>query len=173
MIEKRIPDDKIIELLTKEIKEFGLEFARTKPRSDVNLSVFNMLKDKIPKYDIKPAMFGRGTYDMERKDSDNIKQVIEHMNASYCTNTLYYSYGSSLNWHTNSDVPGMRTYILYTTKPGIFRYKDPETGEIVDDEDYVGWTQRTFKVDQEKLLWHCVYSPAPRFAYGFNHAFGV
>jgi hypothetical protein len=170
MIEKRVPDKKVIEYLTKEIKEFGLSFAKTKENFNMTKTAFDKLKDSIPQnVEIHKALMQFGAHDMERKDSENIKNTIDHLKQSYSTNTMYYSAGSCINWHTNSDDLGIRTYILYTSKPGIFRYKDPNTGEIIDDLDYVGWTQRSFKVDKDNLLWHCVYSPAPRFAYGFNY----
>jgi hypothetical protein len=171
MIEKRVPDKKVIEFLTKEIKEFGLSFAKSKDDFNMNKTSFDKLKDSIPQnVEIHKALMHYGVYDMERKQSENIKNVIDYLHQSYSTNTIYYSTGSCINWHTNSDDEGIRTYILYTSKPGIFRYKNSNTGEIIDDLDYVGWTQRSFKVSKDNLLWHCVYSPAPRFAYGFNYA---
>jgi hypothetical protein len=170
MIEKRVPDKQVIQYLTKEIKEFGLSFAKSKDNFNMSKSAFDKLKTSIPKsVEIHKAHMLYGAYDMERKTSDNIVDVLQYLNQSYSTNTMYYTAGSCINWHTNSDDPGIRTYILYTSKPGIFRYKDSNTGEIIDDLDYVGWTQRSFKVDKDNLLWHCVYSPAPRFAYGFNY----
>jgi hypothetical protein len=171
MIDKTIPDKTVIDFLTQEIKEFGIPFAKGKPNLCMTKTSFDKFKNTLPKMDLVPkAALFYGTHDMKRVESANIQGVIKHMNQTHCTNTLYYSAGSCLNWHTNSDNVGIRTYILYTSKPGIFRYKDPFTGKIIDDEDYVGWTQRTFKVGKENLLWHCVYSPAPRFAYGFNNA---
>jgi hypothetical protein len=169
MIVKKIPSKEIIDILTNEIKFFGLDFAKTKPNLMASLSVFNSFKDKIPNFDIlKQANSDYGTYDMDRKNHKVIEDVKNILKADSCTNTLYYSKGSFINWHTNSDFPGTRSYIIYTTKPGIFRYKDQKTGNIIDDIDYVGWTQRTFEVDENNLLWHCVYSPSFRFSYGFN-----
>ena len=169
MIIKTVPDQRIIDILSEELKSFGLPFANGKPNFLANLSTFDNIKDSIPKMDCLPvAQICWGTYDMCRKQESFIDDIKQILNANTCTNTLYYSSGSFINWHTNSDNPGIRTYILYTAKPGIFRYRDYLTGEIIDDYDYVGWTQRTFDVNKNNLLWHCVYSPSPRFAYGFN-----
>ena len=169
MIEKRKPSQTIIDILTEEIRTFGLPFAKDKKSFGATKESFDRIKNMqgSETLNLKASMTW-GTYDMQRKKEPFIKKVIKELDASCCTNTLFYSQGSFIDWHTNSDDPGIRTYILYTSKPGIFRYKDQTTGEIVDDLDFVGWTQRSFKVDKENLLWHCVYSPAPRFAYGFN-----
>jgi hypothetical protein len=170
MIDKKVPAKEIIELLKLEIKNYGLEFAKSKKDFNSSKSTFDKLIDipTISTLNKKASLSVWGTYDMERKSSENIKKVLSILNCSYCTNTLYYTKGSFIEWHTNDDDPGERTYILYTNSPGIFRYKDTKTGKIVDDYDYVGWTQRTFLVDPLTPLWHCVYSPSPRFAYGFN-----
>lgn len=169
MIKKTVPDKRIIELLTKEITEYGLEFAKDIPKQKMTKTAFDIYKDSIPKeIDITQASLEYGAHSMNRKEHENIQQVKEILKAAHCTNTMYYAPNSCIDWHTNSDNDGTRVYIIFTSKPGIFRYKDPTTGEIVDDIDYVGWTQREFLVDKHNPLWHCVYSPGPRFAYGFN-----
>ena len=88
---------------------------------------------------------------------------------SRCTNYIAYPPNTIMAWHTNSDTPGVRTYYIYTERPGIFRYID-ESGDTVDDYDNVGWTARSFKINPEKPLWHTVWSQGLRFAFGFNTA---
>ena len=71
-------------------------------------------------------------------------------------------------WHTNSGVPGWRLYISYAQEPGksFFRYRDPDTDEIVtsvDDE----WTVRLFAIRADKPLWHAIYSETHRFSLGY------
>ncbi len=168
MIEKCVPPQTIIKILQNEIKEFGLPFAKEKPHYKASKTAFdNMINiEGIPSVNLK-AMMNWGVYNMERKEESFIAEIIDILDADECTNTIYYSSGSFIDWHTNSDNPGIRTYILFTPTPGIFRYKT-QTGEIVDDYDYAGWTMRRFLVDPLKPLWHCVYSPSLRFAYGFN-----
>jgi len=169
MIKKSIPSENIIKILTEEIKNFGLEFAKGKPIGNVSKLAFDNFITAIPKtQDNTKASMNFGAFDMQRKDQPFVKEVIDILGAKSCTNTMYYTQNSCIDWHTNSDNVGTRVYIIFTNKPGIFRYKDPFTGTIVDDMDYIGWTQREFKVDKNNLLWHCVHSPSPRFAYGFN-----
>lgn len=169
MIKKSVPSDNIIKILSGEIIEYGIPFSKNIPIGKITKDVFDSYKDISLEYDVVPkADMQYGTYNMERKKEPSIQEVIEELGAYECTNTMVYAKNSGINWHTNSDNVGTRIYIIFTVKPGIFRYRDPNTGEIIDDEDYVGWTQREFKIDKEKLLWHCVYSPGIRFAYGFN-----
>ena len=169
MITKTIPDDRIIKLLSEEIKSFGIPFAKNIPNGNVNKTAFDLFKNAIPKNsDNIKASINYGMSDMRRRDEPFIKKVCDILGAYQCTNTAYYTSNSIIDWHTNSDNVGTRIYIIFTTKPGIFRYKDPFTNEIIDNEDFVGWTQREFKIDKNNLLWHCVHSQAPRFAYGFN-----
>lgn len=168
LVKKYKPDDKVIEVLTREINEFGLNFASQQKSSIYTKSVFDKLQIPKDEKDLEKTLISTGALSMSRRDSVNIKEVSKLLNADQCTNTLFYTANGCMPWHTNSDNPGTRIYVVFTSKPGIFRYKNPYTGEIVDDYDYAGWTQREFIVDNDNLLWHCVYSPAYRFSYGFN-----
>jgi hypothetical protein len=169
MLRKTLPDSNIIKILSEEIIVFGIPFAKTIKDGGLNKTAFDYFKNIIPSdYDNTKASSIYGQYDMERTTSPLIKEVCGILGADECTNTAYYTKNGCIEWHTNSDIPGTRVYIIFTTIPGIFRYKNPVTGEIIDDSDNIGWTQREFKVEKENPLWHCVYSPAPRFAYGFN-----
>jgi hypothetical protein len=73
-----------------------------------------------------------------------------------------------MGWHTNSKTPGQRIYINFSKTPGIFRYKHPDTGEIIDDYDNELWTGRKFIIDPDRLLWHTIWAPEKRFAFGFS-----
>lgn len=169
LIKKIVPSDEIIKILSKEIQEFGLDFAKDKGKGKLSMQAFDNYKNTIPKTaEIHKASGLWGAYGMDRTKEPFIKEVCDLLGAYECTNTMYYAPNSCIDWHTNSDNEGKRVYILFTNKPGIFRYRDPNTGEIIDDYDNVGWTQREFKVTKSAPLWHCVYSPGPRFAYGFN-----
>jgi hypothetical protein len=174
LLDKKVPDKAVIDFLTKEIKEYALPFAKEYKPFNFTKMAFDSLKIPSTLDNVERSGLVTGTYQMDRTRREpetmnpNIKGVIDHLKVDECTNLLYYAANSVMTWHTNSENPGKRIYILYTSRPGIFRYKDPYTGEIIDDYDYIGWTQREFIVHPEKLLWHCVYSPAPRFSYGFN-----
>ena len=169
LIKKTIPCKEIIDILTKELKEFGLPFAKDKKKGNVTKKAFDEFLNGIPKTsDNNKSSEFYGNHSMNRTKELFIKQITNILDADFCTNTMYYAPNSCIDWHTNSDTPGKRTYIIFTDKPGIFRYKDPFSNEIIDDMDYVGWTQREFQINKNSLIWHCVYSPGVRFAYGFN-----
>ena len=84
---------------------------------------------------------------------------------------FWYPPGGFMSWHTNFKTPGWRLYINYTEEPGksFFRYRDPDTGEIVTLMDKK-WNFRLFKIDPKKLFWHTVYSDTNRYSFGYRIA---
>ena len=81
---------------------------------------------------------------------------------------FWYPAGSFMSWHTNSRVPGWRAYLSFAEEPGrsFFRYRHPESGEIITLED-TGWDLRIFKLEANTPLWHAVYSDTNRFSFGY------
>lgn len=76
-----------------------------------------------------------------------------------------------MGWHTNANSPYLRCYITYSENgDSYFKYRDPDTKQIIIDKDNIGWTLRYFKISAEidKLFWHCVYSNTTRISYGFK-----
>jgi len=135
--------------------------------------------DKIPipklstAYDINSTLRGnieRKKFNFQINDNARIEEIKNFICADECTNALMYPKNTIMHWHTNADLIGTRAYIIYTKEPGIFRYQNPKTKEIVDDYDNVGFTGRLFPVGKTKedLLWHTVWSPGKRFSFGFN-----
>jgi hypothetical protein len=86
----------------------------------------------------------------------------------FCSGHFWYPPGSFMGWHTNAGAPGWRVYITHAEEPGrsFFRYRDPESGEIVTELDRE-WNARAFRIDPEVPLWHAIYSDTHRFAIGF------
>jgi hypothetical protein len=90
-----------------------------------------------------------------------------------------YSYGISgriwyppcgfMGWHTNNNNQGQKLYCSFAKEGGksFFRFRHPETEEIITSWDKEGWNFRIFTVN-EKLLWHCVYSETHRFSIGYT-----
>jgi hypothetical protein len=81
---------------------------------------------------------------------------------------IWYPKGSHMGWHTNSLAPGLRIYINYAEEPGksFFRYRDPETGEIITAWDKQ-WNLRVLRITRDNPLWHCVYADTNRFSLGW------
>ena len=76
-----------------------------------------------------------------------------------------------LGWHTNYNVPCKRLYITYASedKKSFFRYRHPETKEIITDYDDIGITIREFNVfDKPPYFWHCVGSDCVRISFGYR-----
>lgn len=84
------------------------------------------------------------------------------------TNAMVYPAGSMMAWHTNSDRPGRRRYYTWSEQGGgVFRYLDPATGEVVDDEEPAGWLIREFTIPDRGVLWHTIFAPVERWSFGF------
>ena len=81
---------------------------------------------------------------------------------------FWYPKGSYMGWHTNSRAPGWRIYINFAEEPdkSFFRYRDPETGEIITSWDNQ-WNLRVFRITARKPIWHCVHSDTNRFSLGY------
>ncbi len=88
------------------------------------------------------------------------------LGAKKITNSIVYPPSSMMDWHTNSDLEGIRTYYTYTEGEGIFRYID-SNGNIQLDYDNIGWTCRTFKIQKDNPLWHSIWTEKQRYAFGF------
>lgn len=81
----------------------------------------------------------------------------------------HYPVGGFMGWHTNSDAPFERLYLVYSeTGESWFRYRDPVTSEIVSVQDNKGWNVYNFTTPNDQLFWHCVYSECNRFSFGFR-----
>ena len=76
-----------------------------------------------------------------------------------------------MGWHTNCLEPVKRLYITYASedKKSFFRYRDPETKQIITDYDDKGITLREFNVtDKPPYFWHCVGSECNRLSFGYQ-----
>ena len=100
-----------------------------------------------------------------------IKKLFRLGNVLSVTKSGHFLYppGSFMSWHTNSKAPGWRLYINYVEEAGksFFRYRNPETGEIVTSMDQK-WNFRLFKIDPKKPFWHTVYSDTNRYSFGYR-----
>lgn len=82
-----------------------------------------------------------------------------------------YGAGGSMGWHTNEDLPGLLIYCTWAEKAGTnyFRYRDPDSGEIVTLHEPQGWTVKSFYIPpRPRQLWHCLYAGSRRLAIGFS-----
>lgn len=82
---------------------------------------------------------------------------------------FWYPDGGFMGWHTNLRKPGWRMYVNYAVEEhkSFFRYRAPETGEIVTAWDK-HWNFRMFEIATERPFWHCVRSWTDRFSLGYK-----
>ena len=75
-----------------------------------------------------------------------------------------------MGWHTNNNAPYTRMYMNYVTEAdkSYFKYRDPNTEEMVKSYDKKGWQIRMFDICRRKPLWHCVYAETPRISLGLR-----
>lgn len=161
IVEKFEPSEEIKILLRTIIFNHKEQLAKVNAGRS-NLKEFK--EAKIPEHDVNTSGL-KSSYFLESPLFENVKELL---GADEITNNAMYPKNSIMKWHTNSKTPGQRIYINFSKTPGIFRYKHPETGEIIDDYDNELWTGRKFVIEPDRLLWHTIWAPENRFAFGFN-----
>ncbi len=81
--------------------------------------------------------------------------------------TLYPPKEGYLGWHI--DQVGGRIYAAYAEGKSFFRYRDPETKEIITSWDKPGeWNFRIFDFDEKNPMWHCVGAEDMRISIGYR-----
>lgn len=103
-------------------------------------------------------------------------KVVEKLRRAYADPHLrvapsghfWYPPGAFMGWHTNHLTPGFRLYISHAEDPGrsFFRYRRPDSGEILTAEDD-RWNVRLFRVGADRKLWHAIHSQTHRFSLGY------
>jgi hypothetical protein len=160
------PNNKVVQLLTLLIKNnaSSIVFPEYKRYSEQD---FYSLP--IPLNDIEKHKGSQGFMPLKSNvNSVLISLCVRELNATTCTNAIVYGPQSIMDWHTNSNNIGYRTYYTFTNRKAVFRYVDPSTKCIVNNYDNIGWTVRRFKIDKKNLLWHSIWTEGIRFSFGFN-----
>lgn len=95
---------------------------------------------------------------------DNSKSLLDY--DGYYTSG-YDPYGF-VGWHSDTDIFGNYIFIVYQQdKEGYYRYRDPNTNEIITLEQQVGWNIYSHRLGAKKndTVWHCAWSETPRFTF--------
>jgi hypothetical protein len=169
-VERLNPDKRMCEILGGIIKMSSGIWGGVKSSS---ISKETFLETQVPQVDDRILANTAGTGDKIALIAEDKAFILENIakqgGFDRCTNAVLYPPMSMMDWHTNSDISGVRTYFTFTLKEGLFRWVDPITKEIHIDTDDIGWTCRRFKIPMsENHLWHSVWSEGVRFAFGFN-----
>lgn len=170
MVERLVPDQQMCEILGGIIK---MSSGVWKDVKSSNVTREHFLSTPIPDAADIVLANSEGTGDklglISEDKSSILADIAKIGNFDQCTNAVLYPPLSMMDWHTNSDISGTRTYYTYTLKEGLFRWLNTETGQIHIDTDDIGWTCRRFVIPKSgKHLWHSVWSEGVRFAFGFN-----
>jgi hypothetical protein len=166
MIHKLSPQPEVSSALANLIKK-SMKHWSTIALGNCSFDSFNTMP--LPKSDSPFGYFTDGsTYCKLDSKLIELGNVCQTLGASENTNLLVYGSNSCMGWHTNSDLPGDRIYYTFTTGTALFRYLD-SNGRIVDDWDNINaWTVRKFSVQQQKPLWHTIWTEKIRFSFGFR-----
>jgi len=87
-------------------------------------------------------------------------------NQAYINTGLFHCPpGGFCGWHTNSNVQGPRMYLVWAEEDNksFFRWKDPQTGEIITKWEKKGWNINKFIAP----AWHTLASWTNRISLGF------
>lgn len=92
--------------------------------------------------------------------------------SKFCAVKMYYPNGGYMGWHTNWNCPGYNILLSYNKDgDGFFRYLDPETKEVVTQEDKKGWQAKVGyfgkKSEPNNIYWHCARSNSERITFGY------
>jgi len=130
----------------------------------------NVSKQSLPDADIDVAT-NRNLVDLSYKGLNN--KFIHLLQEIYPTYNIinsglfYYPSTGYMGWHTNSEKPCKRVYIVYSDGKSFFRYKDAQDN-IVTDWDKKGVDIKEFDIPEDDKLWHCIYSEGNRVSIGFR-----
>lgn len=105
-------------------------------------------------------------------DIENIKNFVEKKINKKVVNTalLYYPVNGYMTWHTNSNFPGERIYLVFSeTGESYFKYLDSNSNEVIKMKDNIGWSMNRFFIPTlPEHFWHCVCSKTNRISVGFR-----
>ena len=164
MIKKVELNKSVTEHLGKHIESTLQSWFRYHIKEPVTYEQFSTWQ--IPKHDIESVYCGIELPEGTDAYPVNLTKTI--LGAKEVTNALVYSPLSAMAWHTNSNIEGTRLYYTFSLSNSVFKWKDPNTGQIHEDWDERGWTARQFTISKENPLWHCIWTEGRRFSFGYN-----
>lgn len=159
MVRKIKPDKNIISLLDAIRKNHSRQIERY-----THVTKEEFLSIKQPENDIENDVSAK--WYLTNYKTKYLIAAGSILKARRITNAIVYPPSSMMDWHTNSNYEGIRTYYTYTDDEAIFRYVDAN-GDTQLDYDDIGWTCRMFKIKKDNLLWHSIWTKSERYSFGF------
>ena len=77
-----------------------------------------------------------------------------------------------VSWHADDDIAGYYLMFSYTKSgKGFFKYRDPNTNQIVNLNDNPGWMVRSgiLGTKENEVLWHCASAEQDRYTILFMY----
>ena len=103
---------------------------------------------------------------------EELDLIVDEINKTYSkvfipSGLFHYPPNGFCGWHTNSDYPGQRLYLVWVEEDNksFFRYE--ENGEIITKWENKGWQINRFTAGKPEY-WHCVGSYTNRVSIGFR-----
>lgn len=81
---------------------------------------------------------------------------------------FHYPPKGFMGWHTNSNAYGWRVYASRAEEPNKSFFRYYKNGKVISECETKGWNFRAFQVQKGQLYWHCVYTDADRYSFGFR-----
>ena len=106
------------------------------------------------------------------KQLDLQQELLSFLGARNEAVHVYYPVGGYMGWHNNWNAHGYNILISYTEKGGgFFKYRDPESKEIVHLQDPEGWSCKVGYYgrgrEPDKVYYHCAATREPRLTLGY------
>ena len=168
--------DKIINTINYDTNKVEKNLYRSEVTKDYALSrVSKESLDEIINEDRNVATHDCNLYKFNNISFDFLnKRLSKHLvgrniKSMGISGRIWYPVNGYMGWHTNSNNKGYRIYCTFVkeSEKSFFRFRDPETEEIVTSWDKQGWNFRIFKIG-EKPIWHSVFSETDRISIGYS-----
>lgn len=162
------PNSKVTDVLGRYIERTLYDWFRFVGSEPVSYETFSSWEVPLGKEDVLERGPASTLTLANYQDQDEMQTAQRILGGLYPRNACVYSPSGAMYWHTNADSPGQRTYYTFSLGDSVFKYRDPETGLLHEEWDDKGWTARTFIIPEETPFWHCVWTSARRFSFGFS-----
>lgn len=183
-------DPEFIEMLEhfKDVVYSGIEFCRVHGAPDKNDYHTEMEylehmieKDKNKDHEGFPEIVHTYGLNPEEVFSNELnddlcdikRDITNFLGARNQAVALYYPENGFMGWHHNANAKGFNILISHSEdSKGFFRYRDPQTEEIVTLYDKVGWNIKVGYYgshrERDKIFWHCARTyDTPRLTLGY------
>lgn len=167
--------NKIIEAINYDTKKVNKNLYKPDTTEEYALSrVSEEALNEVLNSDRCVATQDCSLYKFENINFDFSKIIAQHIRgrgvkAMGLSGRIWYPVRGFMGWHTNSDNKGLRLYSTFCRESdkSFFRYRDPNSGEIITSWDKAGWNFRLFSIC-ETPLWHSIFSMTDRFSIGYR-----